>query len=307
MCDTLKFDPEGYCKANDDPRWNQSFYFSFYDPVSRIGSFIRVGILENLRESNNWFVFFRDGKPLFSRLNMNLPYTGQRLAAGIELSGIRMKAVRPLEEAHITFEGRDFAVNLRWVALHEMSDSIAMSAKEGGTFTSNVAQVHLEGPCRITGTVGLRNGETIAINGAGFRDVSVGPRNWDALLHYTLAWPIFQNGVTFAGIRGISTGGQNSYMKHFHDGSRWLHVVAIEDRNVYEADDLTLRSMHWKFRDELNRQWEFTAKPLFRWFFPFDTFVVAEHMMEYRLSDGTIGYGMGECGFRFPWEGIGNR
>jgi hypothetical protein len=33
--------------------------------------------------------------------------------------------------------------------------------------------------------------------------------------------------------------------------------------------------------------------------------VVTEHMMEYTLADGTKGYGLGECGFRFPWSGNG--
>ena len=142
---------------------------------------------------------------------------------------------------------------------------------------------------------------SVAIN---IRDVSVGQRNWDALLHYTLAWPIFNDGVTFAGIRGISTGGQNNFMKHFNDGERWMRVKSIIDNNAYEADDITLKSMEWSFVDELDREWGFTARPIFRWFFPFDTFVVSEHMMEYRRHDGVVGYGMGECGFRFPWRGI---
>jgi hypothetical protein len=46
-------------------------------------------------------------------------------------------------------------------------------------------------------------------------------------------------------------------------------VRCSEDRNIYEADELTLRSMYWKFRDELNRDWQFSAKPPHRRFFPF--------------------------------------
>jgi len=300
----IDYDPEGYCKANDSPWWNQSFYFSFYDPATKIGAFIRIGIHENLKETNNWFIFFKEDMPLYSRLNMNLPYTDQRLATGIEVSGIRMTSLSTLEKARITYDERDFGIDLVWDAMHPMSDSIMMSAEAGGTFASNIAHVHMEGPCRITGTIRLRDGTEVAINGTGYRDVSVGQRNWDALLHYTLAWPIFEDGITLASIRGISTGGKNSYMKHFNDGSRWLRVKSVTDNNSYESDQLTLKSMAWTFTDELDREWSFTARRLFRWFFPFDTFVVAEHMMEYRRHDGVIGYGMGECGFRFPWKGI---
>jgi hypothetical protein len=31
---------------------------------------------------------------------------------------------------------------------------------------------------------------------------------------------------------------------------------------------------------------------------------MVEQMMEFRLSDGTIGYGMGEGGFRFPGKAM---
>jgi hypothetical protein len=68
---------------------------------------------------------------------------------------------------------------------------------------------------------------------------------------------------------------------------------------------MTLKSMYWKVTDADGDVHEFTGRSLFRWTFPFDTFVLTEHMMEYRLADGTLGYGLGECGFRFPWAGNG--
>ena len=77
------------------------------------------------------------------------------------------------------------------------------------------------------------------------------------------------------------------------------------DRNTFEADEMTLKAMHWKVTDVAGNVHDFIGKPLFRWAFPFDTFVVTEHMVEYTLADGTKGYGLGECGFRFPWAGNG--
>ena len=111
---TVEKSPEDYWPANDHPRWNQSVYFNFYDPAQRIGCFIRVGILENLGETNSWFVFFKDGKPLFNRTNMNLPYTSTRLGLGdgLEVAGMRLRSVEPLSKAHVTFDERDFKVDL---------------------------------------------------------------------------------------------------------------------------------------------------------------------------------------------------
>ena len=31
--------------------------------------------MENRREMNVWFVFFKDGLPIFNRVNMNLPHS----------------------------------------------------------------------------------------------------------------------------------------------------------------------------------------------------------------------------------------
>jgi len=54
-------------------KWNQSYYFNFYDRKARLGGFIRVGIMENVGETNGFAVFFMNGKPLFTRVNMQLP------------------------------------------------------------------------------------------------------------------------------------------------------------------------------------------------------------------------------------------
>lgn len=299
-------DPEGYCPANDHPDWNQSFYFNFYDPAQKTGGFIRVGILENRNEANLWFVFFRDGRPLFTRLNMNLPYTPDRLAGGVTLAGVTLKALEPLKSASVTFDEASFKVDLAWDAILPMTDSIELSA--GGAddgFAKEISHYHPEGTCRVSGTITLRDGEEIAIDGKGFRDLSFGPRNWDYMRHYRLAWPIFDNGLSIVAVHGFTTEGSDAWMRMVGKDGKWIGVTDIEDRNVFEVDEMTIQSMHWKVTDADGDMHEFIGKPLFRWFFPFDTFVVAEHMMEYTLADGTKGYGLGECGYRFPWAGNG--
>ena len=277
-----------------------------YDPQNKIGCFIRIGILENLKETNNLFIFFKDGKPLYTRLNMNLPYTPNRMDKGIEVAGVRVKSIEPLKTAHVEFSDVDFSASLIWETVHPMQDSVALTRNVQGDSLSEISQLHMEAPCRVSGMITVRGGQRIEINGMGFRDISVGMRNWDVLRHYRLAWPIFSNGIAFAGLHGFLTSGQEVYMKMFHDGTEWLPVTKIDDRNEYDEDEMTLKSLSWKFWDSHDRIWEFTAKPLFRWFFPFNTYVLAEHMMEYRLSDGTVGYGVSECGYRLPWEGNGN-
>ena len=298
--------PEGYCPANDHPDWNQSFYFNFYDPAQKTGAFIRVGILENRNEANLWFVFFRDGRPLFTRLNMNLPYTSDRLADGITLAGVTLKSVEPLKSASVTFDQPHFKVDLAWNAILPMTDSIELSAGgEDDAFAKEMTHYHPEGTCRVTGTITLVDGETIAIDGKGFRDLSFGPRNWDFMRHYRLAWPIFDNGLAIVAVHGIATNGSDNYMRMVGKNGKWIGVTDIQERIVFEDDDMTMKSCEWTVTDADGDVHRFTGRRIFRWMFPFDTFVLTEHMMEYTLADGTIGYGLGECGFRFPWAGNG--
>ncbi|RJF90138.1 hypothetical protein D3874_22585 [Oleomonas cavernae] len=294
---------EGLVAGDGNPRWGQSYYYNAYDPETRVGLLIRLGFLESQPEANSWLIVFKDGLPLFARTNLNLPYTPQRPAGGVDIAGMRIHAEIPLKRTRISFSSPDCAFDLAWDELHPLADCIAMTADKDGSFAREVAHIHLEGTSTITGHL-VHRGQRIEINGKGFRDIAAGIRNWDALHHYRLAWPVFDNGMAFAGIRGISTAGQSAYMRMMHDGSAWRRVVSIEDELELCDDGLAVKEARWAFVDELGRRFEMTAKPLFSWLFPVDTFVVREHLMEFRLGDGTVGYGLHETGYRLPWTGI---
>lgn len=288
--------------------WNQSYFFNFYDPATRCGAFIRMGFLENLGESNCWAIVFRDGKPLFLRSNMNLPYTSARPDPGVELAGIGFKVIEPLKRCAVTIRQADFEADLVWDELYPLCDSITLGKDARSTDDSigrELSHYHPEGVCTVTGELRLKTGETVAIDAKGFRDISVGPRNWSGVHHYRLAWPLFDNGMACIAVHGITTGG-DSYQKILHDGTRWMAIDRIEEEITYCEDQTGFAAVRWKLWDETGRLWDFTGKPLFRWQYPFDTFMMVEQMMEYRLADGTIGYGMGEGGFNFPWMGNGN-
>lgn len=295
---------EGHVPGQGQPLWNQSFYFNAYDPKTRAGVLIRIGLLEHSDQSNSWLIAFKDGLPLFTRTNLRLPYTPRRPAGGMEIAGMHVDVLEPLRKARIHFEEKDFSFDLTWTAIHDVADSLAMSKGDNSAFAEEIADIHLEGPCRVVGSITAR-GEKTEVNGTGIRDIAAGVRNWDGLLHYRLAWPIFENGMTFCGIRGVGTSGASAYMRMFNDGEKWLRVPEMVDDNTYEADDpFAVRMMNWSFTDEKGVKRSFTGKPLFHWLFPQDGFVICEQIMEYKLDDGTIGYGLGEGGFRLPWRGL---
>lgn len=269
---------EGHVAGKGEPLWNQSYYFNAYDPKSRIGCFIRIGLLEHSNQANSWLIVFKDGLPVFTRTNLQLPYTAERPAGGMHIAGMHVEVLEPLRKARIRFDERDFAMDLVWEATADLSDSIAMSKGHSGTFAEEIADFHLEGPCKVGGHITVR-GERMSLQGTGIRDVSAGVRNWDSLRHYRLAWPVFDNDTVFCGIRGVSTKGASAYMRMYYDGTKWLKVSEIQDHNDYDpADPFSVREMRWSFTDETGRKLSFTAKPLFRWLFAQDTFVVCEQI-----------------------------
>ncbi|WP_114970561.1 DUF7064 domain-containing protein [Rhodoferax ferrireducens] len=295
---------ESHVAGHGEPMWNQSYYFNAYDPKTRTGCLIRIGLLENMGHANSWLIVFQDGLPLFTRTNLQLPYTTERPAGGMHIAGMHIEVLEPLRKLRIRFDEADFAMDLVWTSTHEMADCIAMSKGDSGTFAEEMAHVHLEGPCIVSGHLVVRGAQS-AFQGIGIRDVAAGVRNWDSLQHYRLAWPVFENGMVFCGVRGDNTSGKSAYMRMFHDGQQWLRVAEIVDDNDYEDYcPFTVREMRWRFTDEKGRAYAFSAKPLFRWLFAQDTFVVCEQMMEFRLSDGTLGYGLCEGGFRLPWQNL---
>jgi hypothetical protein len=294
---------EGLVPANDQALWNQSWYYQAYDPASRIGAFVRIGLQENRKEANSWLIVFRDGRPLYTRTNLNLPYTAERPLNGIEIAGMRIHAEVPLRRTRITLSTPEFALNLVWEERAPMMDCIAMSQDQEGSFAREMAHVHLEGTCRVSGHIMMR-GERADVEGSGFRDIAAGVRNWDSLRHYRLAWPVFENGMAFAGVHGISTAGHSAYMRMMYDGERWLRVRAVEDHLNFDSEGFAVTESDWTFVDELDRRWEMHGRSLFSWLYPMDTFVLREQLFEFRLADGTLGYGLHETGFRLPWSAL---
>ena len=293
---------EGLVTGDGNYNWGQSYYYQFYDPQSKTAGLIRVGLHENHRESNTWLIIFQDGLPIFNRVNMNLPYTFDRPINGMKIAGMYVHAIEPLKKTRISFANKEFQMELEWNELHPLQDAIAI-AQGDHEFPKEMAHIHLEGTSTVTGWLNHR-GTRIAVHGTGFRDIAAGPRNWDYLNHYRLAWPVFTDNTAFAGVHGISTSGDSSYLRMYNDGKKWVRVIDIKETQTYADDTFSIASAHWKWTIDGGQTFEMTCKPILRWFFSLDTFIMCEQIMEYRTTDGRVGYGLYENGYRLPWKGI---
>src|SRR3990172_630104 len=103
--------------ADSLPLWNESYWFSFYDPAARIGVVTRMGILQNQGEANVWFYVSKDGK---------IAHRGTDLRCGVpagDIDALRMKDVtyrclEPLRKFRLTYEGTGASMDVTWSGAH---------------------------------------------------------------------------------------------------------------------------------------------------------------------------------------------
>ncbi|MCL5056923.1 MAG: hypothetical protein M1130_02780 [Actinobacteria bacterium] len=286
---------------DNNPKWNESYFFDFYDPKSTVGAYIRIGINEYEQSSGIWLILFKDRKPLYNRVVQVAPYTPKRMADpdGVEVANLRFTSIEPLKKALVEYSNDQTSLSLTFEATAPMADAFSITKKGIDDVDSFV---HLEGPTRVNGTLNLRGEKIEIVDGLGFRDVHWGIRDWEFMYTYRLSWPVFTNGQTVAIVHTLTITGKRAYMKMVWDGKEWLPIREVEDNIEFAEDGMTVKSLHYRFWDCNDRLWEYTAKPFYCFMIPVDGFLVAMNWGEYRLSDGTVGYGPIECGFRLPWD-----
>ena len=73
--------------ADSLPLWNESYWFSFYDPAVRIGVVTRIGMLPNRDESNVWYYVSKDAR---------IAHTGTDLRCAVPAGDIHTEEERRL-------------------------------------------------------------------------------------------------------------------------------------------------------------------------------------------------------------------
>ena len=113
-----------HASKDNNPKWNESYFFEFYDPKSTVGGVIRVGILENTNTTNLWFILFKDGKLVYNRFCAAAPYTSDRMDEGIDVANVRLTSIEHLTKAVVEYTAEHFSMNLTFDALAPMVDTI---------------------------------------------------------------------------------------------------------------------------------------------------------------------------------------
>jgi hypothetical protein len=283
---------------NHTMKWSESYFYEFYEPVSTVGGVFRIGILENSQTSNMWFFLFKNKKLVYNRFCSAAPYTSKRLEEGVEVGNLQMTSIEHLQKSLVEFSLDQFSLSLTFDDRAPMIDTIEMV---NGKKDKEPSYRHLEAPVRATGSFTLRGETTQIEQGYGVRDISWGVRNWAKMIHYRLSWPVFTDGEAVVITHALYESGRG-YQMAYYDGSQWLQIKEVEDTIEFADDDMTVTSLHYRLWDSNDKLIEYTAKPIFNYMIPVDGFRTSMNLMEYKRSDGTVGYGTSECGFLLPWD-----
>ena len=301
-----------------EPNFNESMYFSVFDPVERVGGWFRCGNRANEGHAEMTVcLYLPDGRVAFMYKRPEIA-NNDAFAAG----GIRFDVVTPFERLDVSYAGdvvlleeplqmadpkSAFAVNphTECEVRLEYSGISAMYGGEPDTPQESpgeeFATGHYDQLVSASGTIRVGPCQW-AVEGFGLRDHSWGPRYWQAPWYYRWLTASFGPDFGFMGSR---------MAKRDSDGLRGGFVW--EGGQVHECVDLRLAT-EWtgagRYHDRLSvtlrtgeREWKVRGKVL--GLIPLrsrradadGTMLVtriSEGLTEWTLEDGRVGYGMSE-------------
>ncbi|MDX6743541.1 hypothetical protein [Actinocorallia sp. A-T 12471] len=251
----LRLDPEdeGMHELGPEEHFNESMYFNFFDPVERIGGWVRLGNRANQGYAERTVcLYLPDGEIAFDYARPAIA-DNARFAAG----GMAFEVREPFRELAVSFEGEVIrladgfvmadpktayatsprakaTVDLTVEGVSPMLGGEAV-AEDGGplpeTHGGDFARGHYEQHIVSTGSVRVGDREW-RVRAPGLRDHSWGPRHWQSPWWYR--W--------LTGNFGRDAGFVASVIAR-RDGSRTVGGVVFREGRYEQIHDVRLRTV----------------------------------------------------------------
>lgn len=203
------------------PLWNESYWFSFYDPNSKVGVTARIGMHPNKDEGNLYLLFTRGNEVVHSVIDVRAPvppWEDGRLA----LHGYSIELVDPPDRFRLRYEREGYSMDVTW----EGFSPTYMYAYPPES-TSDQVPRHIEHAGVVTGTLKVA-GEDHAINCFGHRDHSWGgERDWSKMHNWEYLTGEFGKDFWFNAVQ-IMLGDQLIYVGGLWDGKEVLSLQEVK-------------------------------------------------------------------------------
>ena len=289
--------------------FNESMYFNFFDPQSRLGGFFRLGNRPNEGYAEMTLcLYLPDGRVVFM-------FDRPRIEGNdaFDAGGMRFTVVRPFEELTVSYQGKAILLTdplamadpkaafttSPWTTVDAALAFTGVSPMYGGepvgrheATGEEFARGHYEQLVHAAGTV-----DGLDVDGYGLRDHSWGPRTWQAPWYYR--WCTANAGADFGFMasRVARREGEGTRAGFVWDGET-LHLVdSVHIETTWAGDDsyhervaLTMRSG--------DRSWDVDGRVLS--LIPLrnrregSVTRISEGMTEWRVEGGPVAYGLSE-------------
>lgn len=275
--------------AESLPLWNESYWFSFYDPEARIGVVMRMGILPNQNQANLWFFISKDGRIVHTGNDLACPVPAGDIDE-LTLGGLTYRCLEPLRRFQLLYAGKGASMDVTWSGAHP----VCLYPVPPGSTESQFPR-HLEQGARVRGTVTV-DGKEHAISTFGHRDHSWGgERDWTLMTRWHYISGDFEN-FSFNAI-WISLSGAEFTAGFVWDGKEIMSTSDIKTNVTTAASGRRQTGATVSFMDERERRHEISAKVIDVCEVDLGKTNCNDGFAEFRMDDRT-GYGIVELGFQ---------
>ncbi len=274
--------------------WNESYWFSFYDPASEIGATIRLGIHANKEEANLYLLIARGREVVHSNVDMRAPvppWEDRRLS----LHGYTIEFEKPLDRFRLRYQHDWHALDLVWEGI----SPTYLYPYPPGTTADQVPR-HIEHAGTVTGNVTIA-GEAHQLDCFGHRDHSWGgERDWSKLPRWDYLSGEFGKDLWFNAVRVVVGESENApelYLGGLWDGKAVMGLQQVK-MDVQTTDGGTRQlGVDLHLTDERGREHHIIGEEVLA-IAPaqFGRTWVKDGFTRYRCGD-RLGYGVLEHGY----------
>ncbi|HEM47099.1 MAG TPA: hypothetical protein ENO23_08650 [Alphaproteobacteria bacterium] len=300
----------------EEPNFNESMYFNFFDAEQSIGGFVRLGNRANEgRAEMTVCVYLPDGRVLFNFQRAPIDHND-----AFDAGGMKFEVVEPTEHLRTTYRGkvielqdprhladpstafresprRELVLDLDHRAAGPMYGGAKDRDEDERPAEEQFAKAHYEQHMAVTGTIEI-DGQKTPISGFGLRDHSWGPRHWQAIHGYE--WLTMNFGPDFGAmisvIRRDDGGDARRGGVLVRDGELDL-VTDVDIETEYEANGLYHKALRVSLTTQSGERLRIDGDV--KGFIPLrnrregQVTHIGEGMTEWRCGD-RVGYGLSE-------------
>ncbi len=276
--------------ANAKPLWNESWWFPFYDPATRLGVVTRIGLLPRQGIANLWFLVTRDGVLLHDATRLSLPLPAGDIDSDLSVGSLSYRCDEPLTRWRLRFADPRVTMDVVWEAfspVHQWPFPPESSVED--------VPRHIEQSGWVRGVVTIGDEQVKLERAYGHRDHSWGgERDWAKMHHWFYTSGELGPDLSFNAVKVWFAPDAFITVGCLWDGRETMHAGALDVTCAIDAAHRHTSGVV-TLRDASGRDWRFEGTVLAHGPVTIGPTRVDDAITEWRSGERT-GYGIIEYG-----------